>query len=158
MKYFEGLTEEKAIKDRYRKLAKEHHPDRGGCSETMKAVSAQYEEVLTGHYQRTGKSITEIDELLGKDFAVAQKLREIILVDGIDVELCGCWIWLSGKTKEVRDKLKSCGFSWSNTKKMWYWRPGDQKYKRWGKQYSMDDIRLRHGSTSLSARRHEAIA
>ena len=157
MKYFEGLTEEKEIKERYRKLAKEHHPDRGGDAQIMIMITAQYEEVLRGHYQKAGKSLTEIEELLNMDFAVAQKIREIILLENVMVELCGSWIWLSGETKASKERIKQAGFNWSQPKKMWYWRPQKEKFRRWGKSYSMDEIRFRHGSNVVTANKNFAL-
>ena len=152
MKYFEGLTQEKEIKTRYKDLAKKHHPDLGGEKEAMQEINNQYKEVLTGAYQKAGKSITEVDELLKKDLQALAALNLIIGVEGIDVELCGTWIWVTGDTKGVRSQLKEAKFRWAPKKKAWYWRSPDEKKKFYrGRQtYSLQEIRYAYGSDSLS--------
>ena len=149
MKYFEGLTQEDEIKLRYKQLAKAHHPDLGGCVETMKVINAQYETVLAGAYQRAGKSITEIDELLARDSEIRDKLNEIIMYPEINVELCGRWLWVTGDTRSVKDLLKAAKFKWAKNKKCWFWRAEEDKsYNR--RTMDLNEIRLRHGSQSIS--------
>lgn len=157
MKYFEGLTQENEIKARYKELAKLHHPDLGGCVELMKEINGQYEQVITDAYQRAGKSITEVDELLAKDSVLRGKIHEIIAYPDIDVEICGSWIWVSGNTKDIKDKLKEAKFFWARNKCSWFWRAEENKsYNR--KSMSLDDIRLRHGSHALKGNFKRAIA
>ena len=46
--FFQGCTTAAEIKAQFRTLAFEHHPDRGGDLETMKAVNAAYHAALEG--------------------------------------------------------------------------------------------------------------
>lgn len=46
MSYFEGCTSKEQCKDRYRELAMQHHPDKGGDVETMKQVNIQYKKII----------------------------------------------------------------------------------------------------------------
>jgi hypothetical protein len=146
IQYFEGLTSEVDIKQRYKQLAKENHPDRGGCLETMKIINLQYERVITGAYQKAGKSITEIDELLANDQRLREKLYAIIHLDDLVIELCGSWIWVTGDTKTHKETLKANQYYWSNNKCAWYWRePSKRSYNR-NPKMSLDLIRYTHGS------------
>lgn len=157
MKYFEGLTVEAEIKARYKELAKTNHPDLGGCVETMKDINTQYESCMSGIYQQAGKSITEIDELLAKDAALRDKLNAIIALEGLSIEICGCWLWVTGATKLHKDFLKACKFFWSNTKTAWYWRAEDKRtYSRGGK--SLDEIRATHGSINIGTKTRGMLA
>jgi len=151
MKYFEDMTDIEAIKIRFKELAKTHHPDLGGCVEMMKEINHQYDQVLAGIYQKVGKSISEIEELLADSQEVRNKLCEIIGFPGLVVELCGSWLWITGETRAVKDMLKIAGFSWSPKKLAWYWHKPEETKRRWfrGNQ-SLDDIRLRHGSTKIN--------
>ncbi len=160
MNYFEGLTDEKAIKKHYKDLAKANHPDLGGQKEVMQAINAQYKEVLAGAYQKAGKSMTEIDELLAKDLQALEALNLIIGIAEIEVELCGCWIWVTGETRSVKEKLKESNFRFSGKKKAWYWRSPDERksYFRGKKAFSLDQIRATYGSETLKKKRVRVTA
>jgi hypothetical protein len=156
--YFQGLTSEQDIKARYKSLAKEHHPDLGGCLETMKIINAQYDKVLTGAYQSQGKSITEIDELLEKDTAIRNQVIKVIHLEGLIVEICGSWIWITGDTKRHKDALKTAKFLWSPKKLCWYWR--SEAKKGWfyrGNTYDLEAIRYKHGSINIPRREFASI-
>jgi hypothetical protein len=157
MKYFEGLTNLEDAKSAYKILAKKHHPDIGGCTETMKEINCQYEKILEGIFQKEGKSITEIEELLKDNLVLREKLNEIIMIEGIQIEICHKWIWLTGDTYSSKDKIKSSGFFWSKNKQAWYWRAEASKcYSK--KNWSIDEIRTRYGSVEVKTERRSAIA
>ncbi len=157
MKYFESLTTETEIKARYKALAKQFHPDLGGCAETMKIINSQYEKVLSGAYQTAGKSMSEIDDLLEKDLILRQKLHAILVLEGLSIEICGSWLWVTGDTKTHKDTLKSQSFFWSNTKTAWYWRSEAKKsFNR--KPMSLDEIRSKHGTHNVNRRSYASIS
>lgn len=157
MKYFENLTDENTIKARYKELAKAHHPDLGGCVEIMKVINAQYELVITGAYQTAGKSITEIDELLKDDLLLREKLNLILALEGLEIEICGKWLWVTGDTKTHKEKLKELKFFWSKLKTAWYWRDKDQRsFNRI--PCSLDDIRYKYGSQNVKCESRKSIA
>jgi len=156
-KYFIDLTEESEIKAKYKELAKEHHPDRGGDVEIMKQINAQYILVLRGFYQKAGKSITEIDELMKKDKEASDALQLIIGLDHINVELCGNWVWVTGNTKDVKEVLKNAKFKWAFKKKAWYWRPEDYKKKWHNGQLSLEEIRNKYGSARIKKTRSKLV-
>ena len=156
-KYFIGLTQVNEIKQRYKELAKQNHPDIGGDLEIMKVINSQFEEVISGVFQREGKSITEIAEELRINSQLFQALNEILMLDGVIVEILGNWIWLSGDTRTHKEKIKSAGFMWSGTKKLWYWR--DNVYKSYNrKAWSYDQIKASYGSRSFKKNDSLAIA
>jgi hypothetical protein len=86
------------------------------------------------------------------DDEMAQKLadavKSIAHLSGIRVELTGCWIWVSGDTKPVKDDLKAAGFKWAHKKGQWYFA-GRRSTSRGGKDMSY--IRFKYGSTILKA-------
>lgn len=155
--YFDGLKTEAEIKARYKELAKKHHPDLGGCLETMKEINNQYEKAITGVYETSGKSITEIEELLKKDVVLREKLNGILALDGLNIEICGAWLWVTGDTKSHKDTLKTLKFFWAQKKLAWYWRSEEQKsYNR--KSMSLEEIRQRHGSFSVESKKLKQVA
>lgn len=148
MKYFTNCKTLDELKKSYRKLAMEHHPDRGGDTETMKAINNEYEQMFNtlknGSTSATDSTTTE------SAYDFISIIDKIIRIEGIVVELCGSWLWVSGDTKPVKDELKAAGFRWASRKKMWYWCPPGTAIKT--SNSSMANIREKYGSRILSAK------
>lgn len=75
-------------------------------------------------------------------------LQKIIFFEGITIEICGSWIWISGNTYQYRKQFKEIGFHWASKKKQWYWHSEDY-IKKSHKTLSMEDIRNYYGSTEV---------
>jgi hypothetical protein len=70
-------------------------------------------------------------------------INTLINLEGLIIEICGSWIWLSGNTFKFKDTIKQMGFKYASNKKMWYL--GKLKGRQ-RKPQSMDDIRNKYGS------------
>ena len=70
----------------------------------------------------------------------------IFRLDGLTVELCGCWLWISGNTREHKEALKAAGCRWSKPKAMWYWRHPEDGRSYYRSKSTMSDIRMKYGS------------
>lgn len=152
MKYFSGITNLEELKKTYRRLAMENHPDRGGDTETMKAINAEYEEAFN-RIKYSGQ--TEAAETASEFIAVIDALMKI---KGITVELCGSWLWISGETKSAKDALKAAGCRWASKKKMWYWHPATDAPRHRRGNTSMTEIRSKYGSRVLTSHRNNCMA
>ena len=150
-KYFENCKTLEELKAEYRRLAKRHHPDCGGDAETMKEINNQYETAFDSMNNRT-KSDRQTSETAAEFIAVMDALMKL---QGLMVELCGSWLWISGDTKPVKDELKAAGCRWASKKSMWYWHPSDQAPKHRRGSSSMDQIRSKYGSRVLGRREDE---
>jgi hypothetical protein len=69
---------------------------------------------------------------------------------GIEIELIGSWIWITGNTFPVRGMLKNEGYKFSHSKAVWYWHKGEY-FKKSGKLMSMDDMRDAWGSEKVES-------
>lgn len=122
----------------------------------MKIINLQYEKVLTGVFEKAGKSITEIDNLIANDVILREKLNAVLSLEGIEIELCGTWLWITGETMAVKENIKLAGFFWAKQKKAWYWRsPEERSYNR--KSFTIDEIRQKHGSAAIKSSKKYAI-
>ena len=145
MTYFiptpETLEELKAL---YRKLAMKHHPDLGGDTEAMKAVNNEYDllfdRVKNLHKNQAGETYSK------ETSETAEHFRDIISallrlrMQGVDIELIGSFLWVSGNTKPYKDEIKALGFKWSTNKLSWYLAPENYR-KKSRRQFTLDDIR-----------------
>lgn len=73
-------------------------------------------------------------------------VTELIQMDGVTVEVCGTWLWVSGNTRENKEALKACGFRYAAKKKMWYKAPEGSKHFKGKKSWDMSKIREVYGS------------
>ena len=78
-------------------------------------------------------------------------------MEGVTIEVCGIWVWLSGNTKTHKDAIKEAGYKWASKKMQWYFRPDDYKSSSRG-TLSMDEIRERHGSQTIETEGYRKIA
>lgn len=135
------------IKKAYRKAAHQYHPDRNPAgAEMMKLINTAYDVLKEFNgtipdYETQG---TEYPEALNA------ALNAIFNLAGLDIEICGAWVWVSGNTKQHRGVLKEAGFKYASKKKRWYFRPDDWQSRSRG-SLSMEEIRGKYGSDKPQA-------
>lgn len=163
--YFVGCADLQALKARYRELAKAHHPDLHPeeGDEVMKAINAEYDELVRrlSHVAPDGRTEATAEQAQNAaDMATAYRdaVYKIIYFDGIEIELCGSWLWVSGDTYKHRDALKAAGYRWASTKKAWYWRPEEAACGHSRRRQDMDDIRAKYGSERVTGSYRYALA
>ncbi|SDR49198.1 J domain-containing protein [Pseudovibrio sp. Tun.PSC04-5.I4] len=133
------------IKAAYKLAAKKYHPDLNPAGgEMMKLVNAAYDELRNATSTETSE---EADVNYGEELNAA--LNAIINLEGLEIEICGAWIWVGGNTFPHKEVLKSASFKFARKKQKWNFRPSAWKSKSRG-NYSMEDIRATHGSARPS--------
>lgn len=152
MKYFNNIKNLEELKKEYRRLAILHHPDKGGDWKTMAAINNEY-EILFNSLPKNPNNTSKEESTDFPDI-----INSIINYIGIDIEICGSWIWLSGETKKYKEELKKLGFFWASKKLKWYWRPEEEKTKKRGKTLSMDRIRELYGSEKVNTKGFQCLA
>ena len=138
-KGIEGINEAKKI---YKQLAKKLHPDVGGSDELFKMLNSIYTNILENgiYFSNEFKFDLEIEKIIS----------QILHYENILIEVVGSWIWLSGDTKEIKDKLKDdLGFKWASKKKMWFY--GEMKGRN-PKEKSMEEIKGKYGCETVKTK------
>lgn len=158
-KYFADCATLDELKAAYRKACKANHPDLhpgdAGAELRMKEINDEYEQLFTvlKSQQNAAASADKAGvkwttETPREFIAVLDKL---ISLPGLNIELCGSWLWFSGDTYTHRAALKSAGCRWSHSKKMWYWRhTEDAEYHSRGKS-TIDEIREKYGAERIAS-------
>ncbi len=170
MKYFSlNMTSQELVK-LYRKLAMLHHPDRnpGNVKETtriMQEINAEFELALKQAKRAEAKAqeqqgreraakegfdyrgrVYNVDEIDQLSDLLRQKIQEVIHLEGITVELCGSWIWITGDTRPVKEKLRAAEYFWASKKQAWYFKGCES---RGNGKFSLDNIRSLYGSVTF---------
>lgn len=149
MKYFINVKTLDELKKEYRRLAMIHHPDRGGDTATMQAINAEYDalhEVLKAAHNQTADEAHQTTET-PEEFR--EIIKKLLSMEGLEVELCGSWLWIGGKTRENKDALKAAGCRWSNNKKLWYWHHAEEGHHWCKGSKTMNQIRHKYGSQTF---------
>ena len=139
-----GINEAKKV---FKQLAKKLHPDVGGSNEKFKLLNTIYNDILENkiYFSNDTKFDIELEKIIS----------QILHYENITIELVGSWIWLSGDTKEIKEKLKELNFKWASKKKMWYY--GEMKGRN-PKQKSMDEIKSKYGSQTFKKKEKTKLA
>lgn len=68
---------------------------------------------------------------------------------GLNVEICGSWLWIFGANDSHETKLRDVGFKWSYKKRAWYLNPPSKKTRIHYKPWKIEKIRDKYGSTVI---------
>ena len=139
--YFSNCKSLEEVKKHYKNLAFINHPDRGGETERMQQINAEYESIMKNPSFAFSK---QSEEEQAEFIKYPEIINQIIGLNGIVIELIGNWIWLSGNTYPHREQLKKIGFYFASKKVMWYYRPEDYKSSN-TKPKSIEEIKLKYG-------------
>lgn len=160
--YFQECRNQEEAKARYRELVRKHHPDAGGDTRTMQDINNEYATFKARGATAEAKNRQRTAHAEGKKSAadyhdlneVSEQIRTMILfalnLQGVEVELMGLWVWLTGETKQHREAFKAWNeansaqrWKWSPNKKAWYFA-GVPTFNR--KKTTLDEIRNAYGS------------
>lgn len=156
MKWFTNINTIADLRNRYKQLLCQYHPDNNPNKDTtaiMQEINVEYDKLMEqlkatdNTYKETeGFSETELKKIL----------NEIIGLNAdIMIEIVGTWIWIKGDTYPIKDRLKELNFKWSKQKQMWYWGVITHRVHT---SMSMEAIRMKYGSTIYNNRREERQA
>lgn len=151
-KWFRDCKTVEQGKQLYRELVRKFHPDNGGSGVEIKEINSEfkswwerYKDIHTAKDGTTYKS-NETTQETAEDFM--EIINNLSTLSGIELEICGTWLWISGNTYPVRTHLTSFGCRWSKGKKKWYWTTDEYTRVRY-KTPTMAEIRQMYGSQKI---------
>ncbi|WP_258232913.1 molecular chaperone DnaJ, partial [Acinetobacter baumannii] len=139
-----------------RKLCFKHHPDMGGTTEDMQAINSEYEQLLKKLINQKADSnysdkstFSNREEEIEAEIKLREVLEKIEILEGLEIEKIGLWLYVSGNTKAHKDKLKEAGLKWNHTRKLWVY-VGTEARGRGTKD--MDELRAKYGNEKFKTR------
>lgn len=145
--HFENITGINEAKKVYKTLAKLLHPDVGGSDEEFKILNSIYNDFIEHKIFFSNESKIDLE--------IEKIISQILHYENITIELIGSWIWLSGDTKAIKERLKELNFKWASQKKMWYY--GEMKSKN-PHPKSIDEIKSKYETKTFKRNEQNKIA
>lgn len=153
MKWFTDINTLADLRNRYKQLLFQYHPDNNPDTNTtaiMQEINFQYDELLK-HFTSNQTSSNNND--YSTETELKNILNEVVKIKAdILIELIGTWIWISGDTYSIRKQLSELGFDWAPKKKMWYWGKSSH---RCTSPMEMSMIREKYGSVVYRSRQEQ---
>ncbi len=134
-----GTITPELAKKAHRAACKKYHPDINPAGEEMMKLVNEAYEALRDFAGDVKDQQTSYGDHLN------DALNAILGLQGLTIEICGAWIWVTGNTRPFKEQLKEAGFKWAKKKIAWYFRPDDYRSRGRG-QSSLDEIREKYGS------------
>ena len=151
--FFSNCTTLEDVKKVYRDLCFKYHPDiTHDNGEKMKYINVEYEKAFqyfknnNSTYNATKKETFETPEQF------KEVINSLVNMQGINIDIVGCFIWLSGNTYPYKERLKVIGFKWAKQKKCWYWHTPEYKQTK-HKPIELDDIKAKYGCQRISTKK-----
>lgn len=149
-KWFKNCKTAEQGKQLYRELAKKYHPDNGGTGVELREIIEEFKNWFKSHKDIHTDKTGNTYESEKKSAETPEKFIQIVnnlLHLGIDIEICGTWLWLEGNTYPAKEQLKELGCRWSKSKRRWYWT--QEEYQHTKSYKSMNSIRRAYGSEHI---------
>ena len=157
-KWFKDCQNIEDVKKTYKKLAVKYHPDLNKDTDTTKVmaeINNEYEKAFERFKNIHSSNKTEQTESgTTSEYNTAETpemfkdiINSLIHCDGVQIDIVGSWVWLTGDTFTHKDTIKGLGFKWASKKKAWYWHTDDYKCRR--SNMSLDEIKNKYGCQSV---------
>jgi curved DNA-binding protein CbpA len=162
-KYFNNCKSIEDVKATYKSLAKKYHPDIAGAefTATMQEINSEFEKAFDKykniHTAENGDNYTTEQQTTETPAEFMEIINKLINCEGLNIELVGRWIWLSGNSYPYKDIIKSLDFKWASNKKAWYWHSENDGTAN-KRSMSLDKIKEKYGCTSFQTNSRMAIA
>lgn len=165
MNYFKNCQSLDEVKKLYRQLAKDFHPDKGGSTEQMQILNAEYTKAIKfiakGYKGNTQFTDSEAEAEILHAEAYREAINAIINIEGISIELCGTYIWVtpldSAKFWDFWPAMKEAKFFFAKVKKQFYFRTAEYATKNNRGTLSKTEIRTKYGSQIINRQSYNCI-
>lgn len=157
MQYFKNISTIEQLRKSYNALAKQYHPDINHSPDAiriMQDINAEYAAAFKWLQNHDSEHLNCYDKI--DPAAYPEIISKIIGLTELTIEICGSWVWLTGKTWLYAEQLKAAGFKFSRSKKAWYW-PDTIKGAHFRGRYSLNQIREKFGAQNVETQQMELL-
>lgn len=96
--FFADCRTKEDVRKLFFKLCLQLHPDKGGDHSVFVRMKNEYEKAIKFYpNEAEAKNTTNESEL-----SLSEMIERLCRIRGIDLELCGCWLWVTGDTYSAK--------------------------------------------------------
>lgn len=155
--FFQSCNTLQDVKELYRTLAKQYHPDKGGDLATMQEINNQYTRAINTIAKGGTFTDQEAEAEILQAEAYQEAVNKVINLEGVKIELIGSWLWITGDTKQHAATLKQepARFTWAKKKtdfSAWFFRTAEYKTTNRGQKMELEQIRNKYGSQTIESK------
>lgn len=157
MQYFKNIPSIEQLRKAYNTLAKQYHPDINHAADAvriMQDINTEYAAAFKWLQNHDSEHLNCYDKI--DPAAYPEVISKIISLTELTIEICGSWVWLTGKTRLYAEQLKTAGFKFSRSKKAWYWSD-TIKSAHFRGRYSLNQIREKFGAQNVETQQMELL-
>lgn len=151
MKYFKNVKNLESLKNQFRRLVMELHPDKGGNQTDFIQMYKEFESLKIRLENGQMSSNKEFKQTAEDIYNLIRKFDKLV---NVRIEFVGNWVWLTdeeqGATYKQKEEIKSIKLKGYNTarfarkKRAWYFSPEGYR-KKSKKSFSLDEIKNKFG-------------
>lgn len=164
LKWFKDCKTIEDVKRVYKTLAVKYHPDFNhdtDTTDTMQEINNEYEtafNIFKNIHTAQGDNAAENEaaETTETPDMFKDIINSLIHCDGVQIDIVGSWVWLTGNTFIHKDVIKSLGFKWASKKKAWYWHTDE--YKSTHSKMTLDEIKTKYGCQNVKTHAQPKLA
>lgn len=120
----------------------------------MQEINAEYQQAIKA--VKSGESLKDTFDA-EKAANYPEIIKNIINLQGVKIDICGSWVWLTGKTWLYAEQLKTLNFRFSRSKKAWYWNNTKDAGRRLRGMYSLKEIYEKYGKIAVETEEQPQI-
>lgn len=153
MKYFINIKSLEELKNTYRKLIFQLHPDKGGSTAEFQAMKNEY-DIIFKKLQFASENKQEKTENCNTFTDIMDKL---VNFNNLTINIIGSWVWIDkDNTYPIKEDLKAIGFVWTKARQKWYFNNGQKATGRYKKK-DFETLKNEYGCKTYKTKKYNTI-
>jgi curved DNA-binding protein CbpA len=158
--YFKDCKSLQDVKSKYKKLARENHPDFGGYVAEMQKINAAFDEAVK-YFEKHGTTYERKQAAAQTPEKFREVVEKLLKMPKLKFDIVGSWIWITDGAAFYQRKLSAMGFKYSSKHKKYYLADESSEttgFRKRATRYSMNDIKDIYGCMSYESETEKQLA
>lgn len=87
---------------------------------------------------------------------IVRLIDQLMALPDLEIDLIGAWVWVGGNTYAVKDAIKTLGFKWHKTRKLWFFPLVESKGGN--SKLSLEELGNKYGRSKVATKKQKILA